>query len=123
MHELSLCDDLLGQVKTIATQNNAQSVESITVQIGALSGVEPILLESAFDLIKVGTIAEQAKLILQTSAVTVFCRVCGAESEVTVNNLLCNACKSNETEVIKGDELILASVALNCPEQNSAMQS
>jgi len=123
VHELSLCDDLLSQVVTIAAQNNAQSVESITVQIGELSGIEPVLLESAFDLIKVGSIAEQAKLILQTSAVTVFCRVCGAESEVTVNNLLCQACKGNETKVIKGDELILASVALNCAEQNTAMHS
>jgi len=116
VHELSLCDDLLSQVKTIAAQNNAQSVESITVQIGELSGVEPVLLESAFDLIKVGSIAEQAKLILQTSAVTVFCRECGAESEVPVNKLLCYVCQSNETDVVKGNELILASVALNCAE-------
>ncbi len=114
MHELSLCDDLLSQVKVIAAQNNAQSVESITVQIGELSGVEVVLLESAFDLIKVDSIAEQAKLILQTTAVTVFCRACGAESEVPANNLLCQVCKGNETEVIKGNELILASVALVC---------
>ncbi len=114
MHELSLCDDLLSQVNNIAAQNNAQSVESITVQVGELSGVEPILLESAFDLIKVGTIAEQARLVLQTTAVVVFCRVCTAESEVTVNNLLCQACSSNQTEVVKGNELILSSVALAC---------
>jgi len=123
VHELSLCDDLLSQVVTIAAQNNAQSVESITVQIGELSGVEPILLESAFDLIKVGSIAEQAQLIIQSSPVTVFCRECGAESEVPVNKLLCYACQSHETDVIKGNELILASVALNCAEQNTAMQS
>jgi len=123
VHELSLCDDLLSQVVTIAAQNNAQSVESITVQIGDLSGVEPILLESAFDLIKVGSVAEQAQLIIQSSPVTVFCRECGAESEVAVNNLLCYACHSHETDVIKGDELILASVALNCAEQNTAMHS
>lgn len=114
MHELSLCDDLLGQVVAIAAQQNAQSVESITVQIGALSGVEPILLESAFDLIKAGTVAEQAQLIMQTSPVIVLCRMCGAQSEVTVNRLLCNACQSHETTLLSGDELILASVALNC---------
>jgi hydrogenase nickel incorporation protein HypA/HybF len=114
VHELSLCDDLLGQVVAIAAQNNAQSVESITVQIGALSGVEPILLESAFALIKAGTVAEQAQLIMQTSPVTILCRKCGAKSEVTANRLLCNACQSHETILLSGDELILASVALNC---------
>ena len=114
MHELSLCDDLLGQVTAIATQNNAKSVESITVQIGALSGVEPILLESAFALIRVGTIAEQAELIMQTSPVIVLCQTCGSQSETVANRLLCNACQSHETSLISGNELILASVALNC---------
>lgn len=114
MHELSLCDDLLGQVVAIAAQNNAKSVESITVQFGALSGVEPILLESAFALIRVGTIAEQAELIMQPSPVIVLCHACGNQSETVANRLLCNACQSHETSLISGDELILASVALNC---------
>ena len=114
MHELSLCDDLLGQVTAIAAQNNAKSVESITVQIGALSGVEPILLESAFALIRVGTIAEQAELIMQTSPVIVLCQTCGSQSETVANRLLCNACQSHETSLLSGNELILASVALNC---------
>ena len=93
MHELSLCDDLLSQVVTIATQNNAQSVDSITVQIGALSGVEPTLLDSAFTLIKSGTVVEQAQLIMQPSPVTVLCRKCGTESEVTVSCFMPNPTK------------------------------
>ena len=116
MHELSLCDDLLGQVVAIVAQNNALSVESITVQIGALSGVEPLLLESAFALIKAGTVAEHAELILQTSPVIVLCQLCRTQSEVAANRLLCNACQSHETTLVSGDELILASVALNCAD-------
>jgi len=116
VHELSLCDDLLGQVVAIAAKNNARSVESITVQIGALSGVEPLLLDSAFSMIKVGTVAEQAELILQASPVIVLCQICGAQSEAAANRLLCNACQSHETTLVSGDELILASVALNCAE-------
>jgi hydrogenase nickel incorporation protein HypA/HybF len=116
VHELSLCDDLLSQVVAIAKQHQAQSVESITVQMGALSGVEPLLLDSAFSMIKVGTVAENAELILQTSPVTVLCQLCGAQSEVAANRLLCNACQSHETTLLSGDELILASVALNCAD-------
>lgn len=116
MHELSLCDDLLGQVIAIAAQHKAQSVASITVRIGTLAGVEPLLLDSAFNLIKAGTVAEHAELILETSQVTVLCRDCGAQSEATANCLLCNVCQSHETTLLSGDELILASVALNCPD-------
>ena len=114
MHELSLCDDLLSQVIAIAAQHNAPSVESITLQIGALSGVEPTLLDSAFSMIKAGTVAEQAHLIMQTLPATVLCRTCGAQSEVDANRLLCKDCQSNETTLLSGDELILASVALDC---------
>ncbi len=114
MHELSLCNDLLSQVVAIAAQNNARSVESITVNIGALAGVEPLLLESAFAMICLGTVAENAQLIMQTPPVIVLCRQCGTESEVAANRLLCKACRSNETTLLSGDELILASVALNC---------
>jgi hydrogenase nickel incorporation protein HypA/HybF len=114
VHELSLCDDLLGQVVAIAEQQCALSVENITVQIGALSGVEPALLESAFSMMKAGTVAEHAQLIMETSPVTVLCRRCGAQSEATANRLLCNACQSHETTLLSGNELILASVALNC---------
>ena len=116
MHELSLCDDLLSQVVAIAAQHNAQSVESITVQMGALSGVEPTLLESAFAMIKLGTVAEHAHLIMQTSPVIVLCRDCGVQFEVAANRLLCNACQSHETTLLSGDELILASIALNCAD-------
>jgi len=112
VHELSLCDDLLGQVVAIAAQHKAESVESITVKIGALAGVEPMLLESAFSLIKVGTVAEQAQFIMQTAPVIVRCRKCDSQSEVAANYLLCSACQSNDTTLISGDELILASVAL-----------
>ena len=114
MHEMSLCDDLLSQVVTIAKNNNALSVESITIQIGALSGVEPVLLDSAFSMIKVGTVAEHAQLIMQTLPVTVVCQQCGTQSEVAANRLLCNACQGHETVLLSGDELLLASVALNC---------
>lgn len=113
MHELSLCDDLIGQVVAIAAQHKAESVESITVNIGALAGIEPMLLESAFSLIKVGTVAEHALFIMQTAPVIVHCRKCDVQSEVAANCLLCNVCQSNETTLISGDELILASVELN----------
>jgi urease accessory protein len=54
----------------IAAQHKAQPVESSAVQFGALSDLEPILLESAFALIKAGTVAEQAQLIMQKPALS-----------------------------------------------------
>ena len=60
MHELSLCEDLMDQVLTIAKEHHAEKVVRIIVQIGPLSGIEPLLLESAFSISRAGTLAEEA---------------------------------------------------------------
>jgi hydrogenase nickel incorporation protein HypA/HybF len=112
VHELSLCDDLLSQVVAIAQQHQAQSVESITINIGALSGIEPSLVDTAFSLLKAGTVAELAKLIIHNAPVIVSCPHCNTQSEVAANRLLCPECQSTDTTLISGDEMILASVAL-----------
>lgn len=112
MHELSLCEDLLEQVLTIAKQNKAKYVETITLDIGSLAGVEPVLIENAFSILKMATLAENAKLIIQTPPIIVECVVCGQQSTVSANNLVCLVCQSNETQLVHGDELILVNLTL-----------
>ncbi|EIJ43158.1 Zn finger protein HypA/HybF (possibly regulating hydrogenase expression) [Beggiatoa alba B18LD] len=112
MHELSICYSLLNQVEAIAQTHQARRVASITLQIGVLSGVEPELLRQAFSIAQAGTVAEQATLICQTLGVKVRCQQCQAESEVSINRLLCAHCGAWQTQVISGDEMLLASVEL-----------
>ena len=45
MHELAVCQGLMGQVEQIAARENAERVTLIRLQIGPLSGVEPQLLD------------------------------------------------------------------------------
>lgn len=112
MHELSVCQDLLTQVTTLATQHQASQVALIVVQIGPLCGVVPELLEQAFTLAKIATVAESAELILETLPVRVRCQRCEAESEVLPNCLICKNCGDWQTQLISGDEMLLARVEL-----------
>lgn len=112
MHELSLCGDLMEQVAAIAKTHRAEKVARIIVRIGPLSGIEPMLLESAFSIIKEGTLAEEAELSMETLAIRVLCNDCQLESEATVNNLVCRHCGAYDTQLLSGDELILARVEL-----------
>jgi Zn finger protein HypA/HybF involved in hydrogenase expression len=52
MHEYSIVQALLTQCEEIAAQNDAQSVTKVVVKIGKMSGVEPYLLEIAFNTFK-----------------------------------------------------------------------
>lgn len=115
MHELSICQALLTQVETLATQHRARRVERIVVQVGPLGGVEPDLLAYAFTLARVGTVAEEAELILETLPVRVHCPQCGAESEVKANQLCCGVCGDWQTRLLSGDELLLSKIEL-CTE-------
>ncbi|MEW6169515.1 MAG: hydrogenase maturation nickel metallochaperone HypA [Pseudomonadota bacterium] len=107
MHELSVCQALLTQVEQIARTQEAQRVQRIVLAVGPLSGVEPALLASAFELARGGGCAAQAALAFEAMPVRVRCTVCGAQTDCAANRLLCGACGSHRTELISGDELCL----------------
>ena len=110
MHELAICQALVAQVEDVAKENNAERVVRICVKIGPLSGAEAPLIERAYPLAAVGTVAEHATLELEAMPIRVRCKSCGAETEVSANRLLCGECGDYHTELISGDEMLLASV-------------
>ena len=102
----------MDQVEQIASERGAQSVTSIVVGMGPLSGVEEQLLKNAYPVASAGTIAEHAELIVENLPIKVRCNQCGSESEATPNKLTCRRCGDWKTTLISGDELILMSVEL-----------
>ena len=113
MHELSLCYSMLKQVEQIATEQNAQQVNAIHLQIGPLSGVEPELLKQSFPVASRDTIAEGAILEIEHLPVRIRCRNCTKESDVLPNRLVCPSCNSNTTQLLSGDEMLLHSIKIN----------
>ena len=112
MHELAVCQGLMGQVEQIARRENAERITRILLSIGPLSGVEATLLKDAFPIAAAGTVAEDADLTIEEQAVRVRCLSCGAESEASANRLLCAACGDYRTRLVSGDEMLLMSVEL-----------
>jgi hydrogenase nickel incorporation protein HypA/HybF len=116
MHELSICEGLMREVMRVAEAHRAQRVLSITLRVGPLAGVEPALLASAYPLASAGTCAAGAKLLIERTPLKVRCRGCGEESDVEVSSLICRACGDWHVELICGEELVLASMELETPE-------
>ena len=112
MHELSVCQALIGQVERVARENDARSVVAITIAVGPLSGVEPGLLEHAYPIAAAGTLAEHATLTIETVPVQVRCRSCGAESGAQVNRVVCGSCGDWQVDVIAGEEMLLKRVEI-----------
>jgi hydrogenase nickel incorporation protein HypA/HybF len=112
MHELALCQALMNQVESIASERNASCVVSIVVGMGPLSGVEAQLLKHAYPVASAGTVAEGAELVIEDLPVRVKCTKCGHESDALPNKLVCKHCGDWRTSLLSGDELMLMRVEL-----------
>ena len=120
MHELAICQSLMEQVEVIALEHNAQSVTSIVIGMGPLSGVEVQLLKNAYPVASAGTLAEEAELVVEHLPIKVKCTQCGSESDALPNKLICKQCGDWRTTLISGDEMMLMSVELEKIKEKTA---
>jgi hydrogenase nickel incorporation protein HypA/HybF len=113
MHELAICQSLLKEVERVASAHRAVGVSRIAVAVGPLSGIEAPLLDRAFGIARIGTLADQAELEIEKMPITVWCAACESETRpASANILLCAQCGTWRVEVRSGDELILKQVEL-----------
>jgi hydrogenase nickel incorporation protein HypA/HybF len=112
MHEYSLVSAMVERVEQEARARNAVAVHRLAVRIGALSGVEPELLASAFTLCRQGILAE-AELDIRRSEAAWACPSCGAA--VPVGGILrCFAC-GMPAKLVSGDEIMLERIEMEVP--------
>lgn len=123
MHELAVCQALIGQVESIAHRESAARITAIHLAIGPLSGIEAELLRRAWPLAAAGTVAEQAQLLLTAAAIRVRCSTCGEESAAIANRLVCGHCGDWRTRLLSGDEMLLTRVELERSPAGLAEQS
>ncbi len=112
MHELSLVASMFETLLEQARVHKARRITGVKIQVGALAGVVPELLESAFDSYKKGTIAEEAVLMMVKPPFTVRCRACGNESVRDDFVPVCPACGAADPEIIHGLELVLEKIEM-----------
>jgi hydrogenase nickel incorporation protein HypA/HybF len=117
MHELAICQALISQVEDVVRQRPGR-VKRVRLGVGALSGVEPLLLEDAYPLACAGTCAEGSQLSIEPRRIRVRCRSCGVESDAAPNRLLCAACGDWQTDLVSGDELLLLQIELETQDDS-----
>lgn len=112
MHEYSVVQALLEQIEDIAKKNGAKIVTKIVTKIGIMSGVEPHLLEIAFNTFKEKTICDGAEFVMNIQPLVIKCRSCGEYSELKKIQYCCQKCGSIDVEVIDGEDMFLMSLEM-----------
>jgi hydrogenase nickel incorporation protein HypA/HybF len=112
MHELSRADALVKQVEDLVAREGAQRAVSITVEMGAFSGVDPDALSAAFPFVaEASATVARAVLIVKALPGDVTCEDCGKRQE-DLSAVACTSCGSNRLRCAGGRDLTLRSVEM-----------
>jgi hydrogenase nickel insertion protein HypA len=112
MHEYSIVQALLNQCEEIAHQNNANVVTKVVVKIGTMSGVEPHLLEIAFDTFKEKTVCDGASFVMNVQPLTIECNQCKTITPLNEIYYKCPHCESLDVKVIDGEDMFLMTLEM-----------
>ena len=110
MHEYSIIGSLMQRVEAEARQRGATSVGRIRIALGELSGVDPELLASAYEVFRERTICAGAPMEIRAVPAVWECSACGrpiARGET----LQCPVCRSR-ARLASGDEIILEQIEM-----------
>lgn len=110
MHEYSIVQSLMAHIEAHAREHHAIAVHRVAVRIGELSGVEPDLLRTAYDLIKERTMCAEAPLDITAVPASWACRSC-ATPVAQGSALRCPECGS-PARLVAGDEILLDRIEL-----------
>lgn len=110
MHERSLVKAIIEQVLEEGRLRGLGRIHEIQLQIGEFSGVEPMLVESAFAEMASEYWDTEVRLMVEVVPLTATCQTCGEVFHVEGFRFVCPRCGGGDVQVTAGEEMRLASV-------------
>ncbi len=111
MHEYSLVQALVGRVEEEVRKREGAKVHRLRVRLGELSGVDPALFQTAYEMFRESTVCAQAHLELDSIPARWECTRC-LRSIAKGDKLQCCGAPAR---LVEGDDLLLDQVELELP--------
>lgn len=105
MHEVGITQSIVEIAEKHAREQGAARINTITVEIGALSGVVPEAVEFCFEAVSRATMLADARLVIERLPGRGRCRECGAETAIDRFTFVCPTCDAMALETVQGEEL------------------
>ena len=114
VHEVSIALSLLDIVEKKCREEGYQRVESVRVRVGKASGVLPEAFSFALDVVKMDTLARDARFIIDLVPLGGTCTACGKRFETEEPYLAeCPYCASPSFRITQGNELEIEEMEVN----------
>lgn len=120
MHEASIVLQVADAVAAAVAPERHAAITEIRCRVGALSGVQPVLLEGAFEVVAPLTPFPQARLACEAVAVQVHCGPCDTLFAPLHSRYACPACGTPSDRIVAGLELLVSQVVFAAPVAASA---
>lgn len=112
MHELSIAQSIVELAEETAKKEKAGSIQSIEIEIGALSGVVLRALEFAMNVTIKNTMLENSKINFVIIRGVAECNNCKKEFETNKLLALCPNCEKANFKIIDGKQLRITSLTI-----------
>ncbi|MDO4941094.1 MAG: hydrogenase maturation nickel metallochaperone HypA [Erysipelotrichaceae bacterium] len=108
MHELGVVFHVIDDVLDLAKQNDVKHINSVTLQIGTVTGIVPDYLKECWNwaVSKHDETKDCALKIEKIEAIT-HCEDCGNDYNTIIYGKTCPKCKSGNTYLIQGNEFVI----------------
>lgn len=122
MHEVSIAESILEIAESKAREANAISIQCIKVRLGEFTTIVRDALEFAFEAVRQGTLAANARLDIEVIPTVVECVVCNSEPRAVSE--VCFACGECgfPLRIVSGEELQVEYVEVETEEENAIWQ-
>lgn len=118
MHEISVVSNMLDIIHENASENNIKTITKVVVDIGEFTCIEESSFRFSFETMKIGTICENANLIINKIKPSAKCFNCNEVFNITYTNKLCPNCNTFSSNIITGYELLVNSIEGELNEGN-----
>jgi hydrogenase nickel incorporation protein HypA/HybF len=105
MHELSIAQSIIQIVEKSFNKNSGKRIESVTLLIGQLSGIEVDALEFSFSIIKNETVLHNVELVIEKIEGQGKCQKCNMVFAMNKYGMPCPSCQSYNIDILKGKEM------------------
>jgi hydrogenase nickel incorporation protein HypA/HybF len=116
MHELSILENIVDIAAYELKRSGGLSIETIELEIGTLSGVEPDALEFAWPEATRSSVLENTVKVIRYLPGKAKCRDCDLDFDLSHFYDNCPNCGSYYKDITQGKELNVKSLEISFPE-------
>jgi hydrogenase nickel incorporation protein HypA/HybF len=123
MHELGITQNIMEIVQDEAGRAGLDRVTCVKLRVGRLTAIVPDAMDFCFGILKKGTIAEEATLVITEVPLRASCTDCGEDFTVEAFSMVCPRCGGRSLTILSGRELEIESIEGEQEDESDGDQS